>query len=49
MILHENPIGAFGRRQFLKLTDRGMVLAGQRLVVSPDSSIPSVTTMDLKE
>ena len=48
----ESTTDASGRRQFLKLTDRGMVLAGQHLVVSPDSSnssIPSVTPKDLKE
>ena len=40
------------RRQFLGLTDKGMVFVGEGLVVSANSSnssIPWVTPMDLKE
>ncbi len=39
----EATTDASGRRQYLKLTDRGMVLVGQRLVVSPDSSNSSIS------
>ena len=38
-----------GRRQFLSLTAKGMVSVGEGLVVSANSSIPSVTPTDQKE
>ena len=42
----EATTDASGRRQFLSLTDKGMVFVGEGLVVSANSSIPSVTPTD---